>query len=303
MTSIKLIKIVSLLLVIGLNFSASSVAYTSEGQSAIQSRECGNLNRYSWILGEWQFLSDKKIMIESWKRIDGQNFVGIGRTEPRVQRTENNHNVSSDKESAWVESLRITEMSGQVFFIAKPPQNKLPTAFLLDYCDKNTLKFVNPQHDFPKVIEYHLNDKNNLVAKVSGDNNQGFQIEYKKQPEVNIVSLVEDYVAAYNQKDLTAMMLFASESIRWMSVSDGKIVTEAADKKSLEIAMKDYFSGSGSTQSTLVDTIVNGSFVSAIEKASWQSKGETKSRCSPVVYQIVSSKIENVWYYPAQKCD
>ncbi|MEW6991134.1 DUF6265 family protein [Colwelliaceae bacterium 6441] len=76
------------------------------------------------------------------------------------------------------ETLRLVEMSGEIFYIAKVKSNDSPIAFKLTNCTKNTAIFENSQHDFPKKINYKYKKNKGISVFVSGENGKGFLIEY-----------------------------------------------------------------------------------------------------------------------------
>jgi hypothetical protein len=69
-------------------------------------------------------------------------------------------------------------MSGEIFYMAKVVSNDLPVAFKLTSCTTNTAIFENSQHDFPKKLSYQLNKDKSITVSVSGENDEGFLIEF-----------------------------------------------------------------------------------------------------------------------------
>lgn len=76
------------------------------------------------------------------------------------------------------ETLRLVEMSGEVFYIAKVPQNELPTAFKLTKCGQNFFVFENPLHDFPKKITYSFEGSSKMNVRVSGSLDSDFELNF-----------------------------------------------------------------------------------------------------------------------------
>ena len=120
------------------------------------------------LLGSWQSAAKDNLTLESWTKISDSTFEGLG----QLQKNET-------EGPKTVETLRLVEMSGEVFYLAKVSHNKFPTAFKLDNCDQG-LTFVNQQHDFPTQIQYQR-DGDKLVADVTGENGKGFKINYIKK--------------------------------------------------------------------------------------------------------------------------
>ena len=75
-----------------------------------------------------------------------------------------------------VETLRLLEMSGEIFYVAKVSDNEFPTAFKLTECNTSRFVFENTKHNFPKKLIYDFRTQNNLLVSVTGDTNEGFEI-------------------------------------------------------------------------------------------------------------------------------
>lgn len=124
---------------------------------------CSSLEQVNWLLGSWQQKQESRVTTETWNRVSNDTFEGLG-------------SVSSAK-GIFNETLRLVNMSGEVFYLAKTPGNALPIAFLLQECSANIAVFVNPNHDFPQKIEYRLSSSNTLEVFVSASGNKGFKLE------------------------------------------------------------------------------------------------------------------------------
>ena len=136
-------------------------------QPAVQAKACGTLESLTWLVGNWNAENSKLKINESWQQVSAKTFEGTGYTYS----VEKNKIVSA-------ETLRLVEMSGEVFYLAKVASNDLPVAFKLINCKANTATFENSKHDFPKKISYQLNKKNNMSVFVSGEKGKGFTIEF-----------------------------------------------------------------------------------------------------------------------------
>lgn len=126
------------------------------------------IDKLNWLTGKWISEDEKNITIEKWEKISRKTIEGKGIT-----------NSKKEKKLINSESLRIVEMSGKIFYIAKVSHNSLPIAFKLIECSKNYALFENPDHDFPKSIEYKLINDNRLIVKVSNEKRE-FQIKFQK---------------------------------------------------------------------------------------------------------------------------
>ena len=112
---------------------------------------------------------------------------------------------------------------------------------------------------------------------------------------------VKDYVAAYNRRDIDAMLNMVSEDIQWLSVDGDKITVETKGKGPLRESLAGYFKSSPSAQSTLEWIHATSARVAAHEKSTWKTKSGMKSQTSLSVYEFHQGLITRVYYYPAEK--
>lgn len=122
-------------------------------------QDCNSLNDLNWLQGEWQTQTQQPLITELWRKLSDKTFEGAGQTS------------NSD------ESLRLLEMSGEVFYLAKVPHNPVPIAFKLMNCKNNVFTFKNSQHDFPNIIEYQQINRNALQVEISGESGKSFTIQ------------------------------------------------------------------------------------------------------------------------------
>lgn len=141
-------------------------------QPMVQANACGSIDSLTWLVGDWKSESNKLKINESWKIISAKTFEGSGYTFS----IEKNKIVSS-------ETLRLVEMSGEVFYVAKVASNDLPIAFKLTSCTTQAAIFENSQHDFPKKISYQLNQGDNITVVVTGEKGKSFSIEFIRKDD------------------------------------------------------------------------------------------------------------------------
>ena len=79
------------------------------------------------------------------------------------------------------ESLRIVEMSGEVFYLAKVGENDLPVAFKLTDCSETHAVFENAGHDFPRRLEYRLTGEERMIVRVSDGAENGFEMKFTRR--------------------------------------------------------------------------------------------------------------------------
>jgi len=128
---------------------------------------CNSLNQVKWLLGKWQSQQEKLTITEQWQQVSSKSIEGEGKTFKQ------NKLVSS-------ETLRLVEMSGEVFYLAKVQHNAVPIGFKLVTCSITHAIFENVQHDFPKRISYQLLDNNELNVSVSDGKNKEFVLNFNK---------------------------------------------------------------------------------------------------------------------------
>lgn len=113
---------------------------------------------------------------------------------------------------------------------------------------------------------------------------------------------VRQFVEAFNQKDVDAMLFIAAEDMSWMSISNQKLELETASRAKLRESMLAYFKSTPSARSEIRSIHESGPFVYSLEQAFWAVKGKEKSQCSMAVYEFSDDKIRNVWYFPSHEC-
>ena len=139
-------------------------------QSSVLAGTCGTVESLRWLVGNWHSDNGKVKINESWMRVSANTIEGYGQT----------YSIKKNK-IVISETLRLVEMSGEVFFVAKVASNDLPISFKLTSCADKTAIFENPQHDFPKKIRYQFNNTKSITAFVSGENGKGFKIEFIRE--------------------------------------------------------------------------------------------------------------------------
>ena len=152
-----------------IHLAALAIAASSCGLA--NAADCTDLAALEWMLGGWQQTTEKTLTRETWTRVSGSTFEGFGES------------LSADSgERRASESLRLVEMQGEVFFVAKVNHNERPVAFTLTACDEGSATFENPQHDFPRKLEYTLTGADTLAVVVSDGGEGGFEIRFERRP-------------------------------------------------------------------------------------------------------------------------
>ena len=171
-----------------------------------------------WLLGEWLADGQKNTWRESWTEIGPKSWEGRGIETPK-----------SDPAKASAEELRLLEMGGGVFYVAKVSHNELPIAFRLVECDEGRLVFTNPAHDFPRRLDYERRPDGRLLVRVSDGGEKGFTLDFARQAapaaDIGAVLAAEDArFAAMVAADAEGMRRWLAEDLRYVH-STGKVET------------------------------------------------------------------------------
>lgn len=110
---------------------------------------------------------------------------------------------------------------------------------------------------------------------------------------------VREFVAAFNSRNIEAMLGAVDENVQWLSVSEAKVTIETEGKNALRESMERYFRNCPSCKSSLEGVRKSGSRVTAMERATWSGKSGLKSQTSLSVYEFRNGKILRVYYFPA----
>ena len=148
--------------------STLSILLLTASYTAVYAQSCSSLESLEWITGEWIAEHGDVITREKWVKVSDRSFEGVGGITRKA---------TGEKSG---ETLRLVEMSGEIFFIAKVSQNPLPVAFKLTHCSAGAATFENAAHDFPKKLEYRLENEASLVVTVSDGADKGFQLLFSK---------------------------------------------------------------------------------------------------------------------------
>lgn len=130
---------------------------------------CPTLGAAQWLLGDWLADEGGRVVTESWRAAGTRTYEGEGATTARTSEA-----------PADAETLRIVEMSGEVFYLAKVAHNPYPVTFRLTTCSGTRLVFENPRHDFPRRLEYVLVDDTTMTVAVTDGAQRGFTLRFRR---------------------------------------------------------------------------------------------------------------------------
>lgn len=132
-------------------------------------QDCDSLQPFAWLLGDWHADEGNNTMHESWIEVSPLTFEGQGQTQSKTS-----------SQSVTREFLRLVDMQGQIYYVAKVAHNPLPVAFKLSQCSTSSAVFENSGHDFPQKIVYQIDPENRLMVTVSDNNDKGFSIMFDR---------------------------------------------------------------------------------------------------------------------------
>jgi len=113
--------------------------------------------KVDWLIGTWEIKSSKGAVYETWKKNRNYEFEGKSY-------------IIRNSDTIVLETIKLIMESDDIFYIPTVKnQNKgLPVRFEAKTFSKDSLLFVNKEHDFPQNISYRRITKDSLVAKISG---------------------------------------------------------------------------------------------------------------------------------------
>ena len=127
------------------------------------------VSQLDWLGGTWVGTTPTTIFEERWTPPGGGSILAINRT------------IRQGVMTAF-EFLCVVERNGGLVYQAMPNGRMPATDFTLTKMDGKSLTFENPAHDFPKKIEYRLDEEGTLHATASGtEKEKPLRWRYKKQ--------------------------------------------------------------------------------------------------------------------------
>jgi hypothetical protein len=121
--------------------------------AAVSAAKAPSALDFTWLSGHWCLQTRDGLIEEHWLTPSGNLVIGLGRTV-------------KDGKTVSFEFTRIEVRDGAVDFIALPG-GKQETAFRLTASGADWARFENPQHDFPRRVEYRRNGAG-LHAEIAG---------------------------------------------------------------------------------------------------------------------------------------
>ena len=126
------------------------------------------LNNMDFLIGTWKI--EDRNQYETWTKVRKDELIGYS------------YKIDENQKKI-LETIAIKMIDNQMIYEATvPDQNEGRTIqFLLNTEIKSVYSFENPNHDFPKKIQYKKVSKNEIMIRVSGDDGKGFSYKMIKQ--------------------------------------------------------------------------------------------------------------------------
>ena len=123
---------------------------------------CNSQSPFDWLEGKWQ--NQKNGAIEEW-HLTGDGLNG------RVYKLVNSDTVVQEK-------LDLLKIERDWFYKADVDHNPEPTLFKISTSENNHFICENPEHDFPKQIEYFYDGELlTVIISDGGEKKMGFQFK------------------------------------------------------------------------------------------------------------------------------
>ncbi len=113
------------------------------------------------------------------------------------------------------------------------------------------------------------------------------------------VSVIREYVTAFNAKDLDAMTSVVASDIVWMSVAGDSLTDVGRGVDAFRRLIAGYFRVVPSARSELITIDATGPWVTTHERTRWEaSPSGVDGQSSLVVYEVRDGLIRHAWFYP-----
>ncbi len=130
--------------------------------------QSGKAEKLLWLEGRWDRVDVKgnAQAFEIWETGSDKQLTGIGV-------------MLDDKDTVFVEHLKITRRRGSLYYVAEVSENAEPTYFKITSMSNNSFVSENEAHDFPKKIVYSL--ENDLLTVIISGNSMSRKFIFKKE--------------------------------------------------------------------------------------------------------------------------
>ncbi len=128
----------------------------------------------------------------------------------------------------------------------------------------------------------------------------GAQGAVDRPRDITPISVVRKYVAAFNAKDLDAMMSVVASDVVWMSVAGDSLTDVGRGIDAFRQMIAGYFRAVPSARSELRKIDATGPWVTTHERTRWAAPPSgVGGQTSLVVYEVRDRLIRHAWFYPS----
>ena len=128
----------------------------------------------------------------------------------------------------------------------------------------------------------------------------GAQRAESRARDTTPISVVREYVAAFNAKNLDAMMKMVATEVVWMSVAGDSLTDVGRGIDAFRQMIAGYFRAVPSARSQLIKIDATGPWVTTHERTRWDaSSSGVGGQTSLVVYEVRDRRIRHAWFYPS----
>jgi len=113
------------------------------------------------------------------------------------------------------------------------------------------------------------------------------------------LSIVEQYLAALNRRDLLMLTAYVTPDVEWYSTIDGKRLQEVASRAELAQMLTRYFAEHQRTKWVIEQSSVAANFLAVTERSEWDEGEGIRSRTSLCVYELQDGRIRRMTYFLA----
>lgn len=139
-----------------------------------------------------------------------------------------------------------------------------------------------------------------LLALPVGATSAGAQRAPLTPRDTTPIAVVRAYVAAFNTKDLDAMMRMVASEFVWMSVSGDSLTDVGRGVDAFRQMIAGYFRAVPSARSELRQIDATGPWVTTHERTRWDAAPpDVGGQTSLVVYEVRDGHIRRAWFYPS----
>ena len=117
------------------------------------------------------------------------------------------------------------------------------------------------------------------------------------------LSVVEQYLAALNRRDLQMLTAYVTPDVEWYSVVDGKRIQEVSGRAELAQMLARYFEQHQRTHWAIEQSNITGTenILGVTERSEWSNSEGRGSRTSLSVYELHDGRIRRMTYFlPAE---